>query len=352
MKNKLFCLFTLLLVSSAAVQAQDKDIFKPHGYIIGKLYGDYYYKLSGAGNNFSTVPYARKTKGFNAFDFRKVELGGVYQFTPNISAKVEIESKDTFLSDGKRPPYLKVAQLKISEIIPNGSLLVGQTETPTFSSTSEKIWGYRSLAKTLPDMREFGESDDFGVALSGTFSRDSTFGYTVMVGNGTGTRIENNKYKKVYLGLHANLDNGLRFELYADYEGNSAQGVNTGRTTFKGFAAYQLPVLTVGLSGSMQYRKNAVQNHSVNSTPSGLSLFAHGTLIKDKLNGVIRYDFYNPDRASHYNEHFMLFGLDYVAAHHVHFMPNLWINAYAAKDDASTLPANTLARVTLYYEFP
>jgi hypothetical protein len=173
-----------------------------------------------------------------------------------------------------------------------------------------------------------------------------------MVGNGTGSKVENDKYKKVYLDLRANLDNGLRFELYSDYEGNNTQGMNTMRTTFKGFAAYQLPSLTIGLSGSMQFRRNAVQNNSVNSTPSGLSIFAHGTLIKDKLNGIIRYDFYNPDRASRYDEHFMLVSLDYIAAHHVHFMPNLWINDYAAKDDVSTLPASVLARVTLYYEFP
>jgi hypothetical protein len=341
-----------MLVASAAVQAQEKDTFKPSGHIVGKLVGDYYYKFSGAGNNFSDVPYAQKTKNFNAFDFRKVELGGVYRFRSNISAKLEIESKDTFLYDGKRPPYLKIAQLKISEIIPNGSLLVGQTETPTFATTSEDIWGYRSLAKTLPDMRGFGDSEDFGVALDGYFRRDSTFAYTVMIGNGTGSRIENNKYKKVYLDLRAYPGNRLRFELYSDYEGNSTNEMNTGRMTFKGFAGYQLSTFTVGLSGSMQFRRNAVQNHSVNSTPSGLSIFAHGALIKDKLNGVIRYDFYNPDRASRYDEHFMLVSLDYIAAHHVHFMPNLWINAYAAKDEASTLPASVLARMTFYYNFP
>ncbi len=352
MRRKLFCLFTLILVGSAAVQAQDKDTFKPRGHIVGKLVGDYYYKLSGAGNNFSDVPYAQKTKNFNAFDFRKVELGGVFNFTPNISGKLEIESKDTFLSDGKRPPYLKIAQIKISEIIPNGNLLVGQTETPTFATTTEKIWGYRSLAKTLPDMREFGHSEDLGVALEGYISRDSTFAYTAMVGNGTGASIENNKYKKVYLDLRANFDNGLRFELYSDYEGNSIHGINTARTTFKGFAGYQISTFTIGLSGTFQTRKNVVQDHSVNSTPSGLSIFAHGAFIKDKLNGVIRYDFYNSGRSTHYDEHFMLFGLDYIVAHHVHFMPNLWINNYAVKDEAPTLPASALARMTFYYKFP
>jgi hypothetical protein len=242
--------------------------------------------------------------------------------------------------------------LKISRIIPNGDLLIGQTETPTFATTSEKIWGYRSLAKTLPDMREFGHSEDLGVALDGYFSEDSTFGYTVMVGNGTGSRIENNKYKKIYFDLRANLDNGFRFELYSDYEGNSTQGKNTRRTTFKVFAGYQRSAVTVGLSGSMQFRKNAVQNHSKDSTPAGLSIFAHGSLIKNKLNGIIRYDFYNPNRSSHYNEHFMLFSLDYIVAHHVHLMPNLWINDYTAKDESPSLPAGALARITLSYEFP
>jgi hypothetical protein len=95
-------------MSSAVIQAQDKGNFKPGGHIIGKLYSDYYYKFSGNGNDFSSVTYAQKRKNFNAFDFRKIELGGVYRFRPDLSAKLEIESKDTFLSDGKRPPFLKI----------------------------------------------------------------------------------------------------------------------------------------------------------------------------------------------------------------------------------------------------
>ncbi len=360
----------LLFITIATVapfysaHAQDQNGFKPSGKVFVQFFGDYYYKFSGTGDaSFSHAQYAKTPKNFNAFDIRRVYFGYTYNFAPKITAKVELAHEGDLLPDGNRGFYLKDAEVDIKDIIPYGNLIVGHTGTPTFATFTEHIWGYRSVEKTLLDMRKFGGSNDLGVALTGNFSKDKIFGYTVMIGNGTGAKPENSKYKKIYLELHAKLHNGLILEAYTDYEGGSnSNGTNLATTTFKGFIGYQIPTFTVGLSAVAQTKKNAVTNNAgnlVDAKPSGLSIFTHGQLVKNKLNGFARMDLYNPDKSysyqnvydQYYNESFVLFGLDYTPVKNVHFMPNIWINGYSAKNGAPSQKADVVGRVTFYYSF-
>ena len=344
-------LTVLLIIPFVSVRAQEKSNFKPNGDVFVQFFGDYYYKLSGNSHPFSTAEYSGQQKDANAFDIRRVYFGYTYNFTPKITGKIELAHEENYLGDRNRAFYLKDAEVKIKDIIPYGNLIVGHTATPTFATFTEHIWGYRSVEKTLMDMRKLGGSNDLGVALEGNFNKEGTVGYTVMIGNGTGAKPENNKYKKVYLEVHARLDNKYLLEAYTDYAGSSVNGINTGTTTLKGFAGYQIPDFTLGVSVATQIRKNAVQNYTMNSDPAGVSIFTHGTLIKDKLNGFARYDFYNPDKSGNYKENFLLFGLDYLAAKNVHFMPNFWINGYGAKNGSPTTKADVVARVTFFYKF-
>lgn len=349
----------LLIITLATVtpffsaHAQDQSGFKRSGKVFVQFFGDYYYKFNGTGDaSFSHAQYANTPKNFNAFDIRRVYFGYKYNFAPKISAKIELAHEGDLLPDGNRGFYLKDAEVDIKDIIPYGNLIVGHTGTPSFATFTEHIWGYRSVEKTLLDMRKFAGSNDLGVALTGNFSKEGILGYTVMVANGTGAKPENNKYKKIYLELHAKLHNGLILEAYTDYQGGSTNtGTNLATTTFKGFVGYQIPTFTLGVSGVTQTKKNAVMNNTVNANPSGLSIFTHGQLVKDKLNGFARVDLYNPDKLDNYNEHFVLFGLDYLPTKNVHFMPNIWINSYSAKNGAASKKADVVGRVTFYYSF-
>lgn len=346
----LFLVFTSIISS---VYAQEQSSFKPSGKIFVQFFGDYYYKFSGKGDaSFSHAQYAQTSKNFNAFDIRRLYFGYTYKFSPKISAKIELANEGDLILDGNRGFYLKDAEVDIKDIIPYSTLIVGHTGTPTFATFTEHIWGYRSVEKTLLDMRKFGGSNDLGIALTGNFDKEGTVGYTLMIGNGTGAKVENNKYKKIYLELHAKLKSGLILEAYTDYEGNSTStGINTAKTTFKGFIGYQIPTFTVGVSAATQTQKHAVTNNTVDASPSGLSIFTHGQLVKGKLNGFARFDLYNPDKIDNYNENFILFGLDYLPVKNVHFMPNIWINSYSAKNGAPSKPADVVGRVTFYYSF-
>ncbi len=340
----------VLPVFAHAQTKQTREEFKPGGKFSMQFFGDYYYKFAGDSHPFSTAEYADEPKNFNAFDIRRLYLGYAYDFTPKISGKVIVAHEGNTLAGGKRTFYLKVAQLEVRNIIPLGNLIVGETGTPTFSTFTQKIWGYRSVEKSMPGMRKFGTSNDLGVALTGSFSDDKTIGYMLMVGNGNDSRKESDAYKKVYAEVHAKLDNKYLLEIYADYEGGDDNGTDRSRTTLKGFAGYQTPDITLGLSFIKQWRNNEIFP-GLDSNPTGISVFTHGRLAGDRLKGFARYDFYDSDFSTAYNEQFILFGLDYLVAADIHFMPNVWINTYSAKRGANALDADVVGRVTLSYTF-
>ena len=107
---------------------------------------------------------------------------------------------------------------------------------------------------------------------------------------------------------------------------------------------------------------------SVNAT--GLSVFARGTLVKDKLNFFARTDFFNPNNKidnNKYNkyvgntggyndpstkENFITAGLDYTPMKNVHLMPNLWLNHYKNQGFATKYNvSDVVARLTFYFVF-
>lgn len=342
------CAIASFSMITTPVKAQDSTATVSKGKVFGLVFGDYYYKLGGASHTFSDAQYASESNNANAFDIRRLYLGYSYNFSSKVSAKVLLAHEGNVLPDGNRGVYLKVARVQIHNIIPNGNLVVGQTSTPTFAMFTEKIWAYRSIEKTLLDMRGLGGGVDLGIQMNGNFNKAGTVGYIVMIGNGTGARFENNKFKKMYGEVHARLLNRkLLLEGYADYQGGNN---HTGVTTLKGFIGYQVSTFTAGLSVVKQWRKNAIIQ-GVDSNPAGFSLFVHGVFIKNKLSGFIRYDLYNPDQFSSYDENFEVAGLDYQPYPHIHFMPNVWVNGYAAKANSPTQNADVVGRITFYFTF-
>ena len=275
------------------------------------VFGGYYYKFGGNANTFSSAEYADKTNGAIAFDIRRLYPGYAYNFTSRVSTKVMVAHERDVLPDWNRVVYLKIAEVTIKNIIPNGNLIVGQTGTPTFAKFTEGIWVYRSIEKTILDMCGLGRGIDLGFQLQGNFNDSGTISHILMVGNGTGPKLKNNKSKKIYAELYGHLFNKkFLWEGYFDYQRGTD---NQNRMTVKGFTGYQVPEITLGLTATKQWRNNAI-SPGIDNDPSWLSLFAHGPFIKGKLNGYVRYDLFNPDRSSQYNENFFSIG-DRLPAH-------------------------------------
>ncbi len=387
---------TLMLIAFNIInmdaQTQDttkKAEFKPSGKVWGYVFGDYAYKPHADSLKRGATSYSALPKDYNSFNLRRVYLGYDFniseRFTTTIVLAHEsgVESNTTtdpsLTSDSKRSVYIKYANLTWKNVIPRANLVIGQQVTPTFATMSEKIWGYRSIEKTIADMRSpltASSSTDLGVGLFGKFDKNENFGYDVLVANGNGARLENNNFKKVYTSLYAWLwDKKIVIQANYDYDRTGlTHNDHTSRTMMKAFVAYQTEPITVGVEAYMETLENNDIHTSAttgirdttNGSSIGLSVFVRGRIIKDKLNFFARYDYWNPDTKYSNNdtytsggavntEQFITAGLDYTPHKNVHVMPNVWFDGFT--DRAKNVTGRTksdydvVARVTFYYLF-
>lgn len=429
-KGLLLLTFELLLfcLISFAQQDKSKDEFKPSGKLWGYAFGDFYYKLGGAkaagadsfyvtqgdtaikAKRWGDAEFAQKAKDYYAFTFRRIYLGYDYNFTENISSRILLESNDgVTTSAGDRTVFIKALYLEWKNIFKNQTLKLGQISTPSWPTFTEPLWAYRSIEKTLPDFRKLSRSNDVGIGLSGTLAdiksipiaigTDTTqkpkplfkASYNLVYGNGTASKPENANRMKVYYGeIIFKFSSSILLEGFAEYEPNSVmivsggkagQSMNTSKTLFRGFAGYEHEFFTVGIELVQNVVKNSKLAIAVDSATSskkdtmdwkqmGLSFWARGTIIKDKLYAFARYDMFNPDadlrgweyytkvnEVKKYNETFLVVGLDWHPAKNVQVMPNLWLNSY--KDMTTNVSnykeikreSDVVPRVTLFYKF-
>lgn len=387
----------LFLIVAAKVNAQTANvkqdsIFKPSGKLWGLAFGDYYYKAhSDALNRGGANQYTNIEKGRNAFQFRRIYLGYNYDITSKFSAELLLAAEDNFsniagvqngdlLTNNKLAFYIKLANIRWKNIWKGTDLVVGQVSTPAYPLLVDPVWGYRSVERTITDIRRT-PSFDPGAALQGKFDpATGNFGYNLMVGNGTGARPENDKFKWFYGDVWAKFfDKKLVFDLYADYQRlNWTSSLHNSHNMIKGFAAYTTPGFTAGVEAFLNRGKNDVVGikgtsaDTLNANATGVSTFVRGRVIADKLGFFARVDRFNPDTkydekkystykglSANYEpnnkETFVTAGLDFTPVKNVHFMPNVWYNHY--KSERSTTSGNAnhdydlVYRITFYYVY-
>lgn len=335
------------------------------------MFNDFFWKASGDTATWaSRAGYSGVPEDVYAFAIRRAYLGYDYQWSPQFSASILLEGNDVLqVTRGDRSVTIKSLHVRWKDIYPHTDLLVGQIPTLAYTFIIEKMWGYRSVEKTIMDARGLRSSSDLGVALMGKMDSLGNYGYNLMIGNGSGTRPEEltqSGKHKLYSGeFYAYLlDRKLVLNLYTDY----MTGLND-RTVFtiKGFAGLQLPAVTIGAE-VFSLTQNNTKSDGTDIKAFGFSLFARAPIVKDKLMVFARYDSYDPDNAyrqqdspsayqgsnmfRHYNEGFFLAGLDFAPHKSVHIIPNIWINSYDAKTESDVLvkrEPDIVPRVTVYF---
>lgn len=376
----LFLTGFLFWTSASDAQTHNTDTtFKSHGKISGYAFGDYYYKAhSDLMNRGGANQYTGTPKGRNAFQFRRIYLGYDYFISPKFTAQVLLAAEDAndALQSNKYSFYVKYANIRWKEILPRTDLVIGQTNTPAFSKSSEPVWGYRSVERTIADIRRT-PSYDLGVSIQGKIDEKGNFGYNLMVGNGTGAQSEHDPYKRFYGDVYAELfDRKLKIDLYGDYERLDWQsGYHHARSMKKLFIGYTTPAVTLGAEGFITFQQNdltAINNKTsivdtLNGKATGISLFIHGPIIKNKVGFFARMDQYNPD--TKYNKHtysgytgfssnydpdtkerFIMAGLDFTPTKNVHLMPNIWFNNYRDQGTGGGMKGYDLVyRLTFYF---
>ncbi|MCR8560288.1 hypothetical protein KXD93_21730 [Mucilaginibacter sp. BJC16-A38] len=385
--------------------------WKPIRRVWGLAFGDFYFlqhaDAAGRGGetNYSGVPANR-----NAYQFRRIYLGYDYDINKKFTAEILLASEPSGntapsgttsisnsdnLADNKMAFYIKNFDLRWKGVWNGTDFVIGEMLTPAFPMLTEKIWGYRSIERTISDFHRTN-AYDVGASLQGAFDPTTkNFGYNVMIGNNSTATLSSAAnantgfYKAFYGDVYAKfMGQRLIFDLYADYITTNPTIPATATTPvigqqehnmIKGFAAWTTPKITFGLEAYTQHVKNGVTatqagiKTAENAQVFAISIYSHGAIYKDKLGFFARYDSYNPDddfnaanvytpntNLTAYNpytkEHFATAGLDFTPAKNIHFMPNLWFIDYKDERAPGTtgyVPENHILvyRLTFFFQF-
>jgi hypothetical protein len=363
MKRAILFLAGLFLFAQGLLDAQGK--------FSGYMFGDYYFNVAkdpnyaGLANSGSNSANPGGT-AYQAFQIRRVYFAYDDDISDKFTTRFRLEMDPTasLFASNKIGVYVKDAYLMWKNVFGGSNLIFGISPSPTFDA-SESYWGYRSLEKTIMDLRGIAPSRDYGVALKGNITGDGMFGYWAMFANGSGNSPETDKYKRYYGQVSfkpngsfyamVNFDFQDRAQIANPY-GTAGTKVDDGTTTISGFVTYnQAGVFKVGLEGYTQSKSNGFNDGTTLKSLSGmgLSVWASADLNPDWA-VVARYDNFDPNTDSKSKgdtRNLILAGLDWKVDKNVHVEPNLYYETYEAPTSGSAPKAAVTGRVTLYWVF-
>lgn len=204
---------------------------------------------------------------------------------------------------------------------------------------TSKVWGYRSVEKTILDLNKIGSSADIGLGVKG---KTGGAAYHVMLGNGPGQKPENDNGKKIYGALTVEPLSGVQLQGYFDFNMRPA---GQDELTTKAFVGIHTERFRVGFESFMRIDKESgvAEKAGDDVSIAGASLFAAMDL-SSSLAGFGRVDAVN-NNDTDTADLLAIAGIDYAPAKNVHLMPNIRIEM---PDD---LHPNIQVRVTSYYKF-
>jgi len=334
----------MLLALLAPVRAADKSAEKPAGKISGYMFGDYYWVAAN---------HVAAAENQNGICFRRIYLSYDKGLSEDFAIRFRFEasSPDFTAASDRLNPFLKDAYLKWTR--GNHNIFFGLSPSPTWERI-EGIWGYRSVEKTPLDLQKFGGSRDFGVAFQGALDTDKKLLYHLLIGNGTDTKSETDKDKKLYLSLAAKPVKGATIEVYGDWENRKG---DRDVVTLQGFGSYEQEKYRVGAQFAQQARKQGPGAKDLNLEI--FSLFGAGQLREkvwifgridrmfDPIPGSdkIAYLPFAPAKST-----LLTAGVDLKPIPEVHLIPNvetvLYSETNGVKPDTDVIP-----RLTVYYVF-
>ena len=300
------------------------------GTIKGVMFGEYYYILAADETD------AKQPRQRNAFRFRRLYFTYQKDIATDFAIRFRLEAKDAGFAQGaKMEPFVKHGYLQWKKGLGDADIYLGLSGTPTWA-VAEKVWGYRSIAKTVLDWNKIGSSADLGAALKGAAGQ---LNYHLMIGNGPGQKPEDDHGKKFYGSLSFKAAERLVLEGYADF---NARPAGRNERTFKGFVGWQGAKGKVGLEVFSRTNEQAGAGGE-DQVITGVSAF--GSLpLSAALKGFGRVDAVSHD-AEDDRDWLFIAGLDYAAAKAVHLMPNVIVESSTGRD------ANVQGRLTFFCKF-
>ena len=334
-KFSMVALFSFLMAS---------NLFANELKFSGLMFGDVYWV---AANHDSTI------KNQNGIWFRRIYFTVDDKLSNTFSVRFRLEANDAgdFSSTSKMNPFVKDAYLTWN--LGQHSIYLGLSPSPTLDFIQES-WGYRSVEKTVANLQKLGQPRDMGIALKGSLDKNKRVRYHLMVGNGSGTRSENNKGKKVMLSLTVEVIKNLFFQGYGDWNDLPDK---YDRYTGQCFLVYKTPSFRAAAQFVHQTRQ--LGEGADNQKLKFGSVFA-AAKIRNKVWGYVRADRAfdpNPDGEEisyipflEAKSVFILAGLDFSLEENIHIMPNIEFVTYD-EDKDNTSDSDFIPRLTFYYKW-
>jgi len=383
-----------MLSVSAALVLLGLSTAVGQGKFSGYMFGDYYYNVTRdssfnhtAPSNAASTGSAAGPKTFQAFQIRRIYFAYDNDISDQFTTRFRLEADQAaatsaptasgdVLPSGKVSVFVKDAYLMWKNVFSGSNIIFGVQPTPAYD-VSEAAWGYRSLEKTIMDLRGTVSSRDLGISLKGKITGDGMVNYWMMLANGSGNNVETDKYKRYYAHLQLKPITNFQATLYVDYKdvadilnSYTKSTVSNGALTTALFLGYSEPFsYNIGVEAFLQTTSNALKDTTAKSYSSkstmGFSVFGSFNIIPE-LAVVARYDNFNPstdDKGKdpvavtaavangNLSRNYIIAGLSWKVDKNVSIMPNLLYETYETPKGGKAIDASTTARLTVYYIF-
>jgi hypothetical protein len=334
------------------------------GRISGVIYTDYFYNTA-RDTGIANIPNAvlNGKKDFNGFELRRAYLTYDYKISQQFSSRFRLEADSRALTQNNRiGVFIKDANIMWRDYFPGHDIILGIQPPPAFE-VSEAFYGFRSLEKTIMDLRGAVSSRDFGLAAKGIVTRN--INYWVLIANNSGTSPETDNYKRAYAHLSITPVEKLTATIYGDIkfrdqitDPTNGTLLNNNVLTTAFFIGYSdAKNYSVGTEAFLQTTDNGFIRTSPDTriddlNTLGISVF--GWLkVAEKLTATVRYDIYDPglnDELENDRRNFIIAGLSYRPVDRVSIIPNIMIETY---DDlpGQSIDASVTPRITVVYTY-
>ncbi len=362
--KRIFITGLLCLLMASTYFAQGENGGKFSGY----MFGDYFYNILRD----STIEDINNKaqfgeKDLNGFEFRRIYFTYDYKISDKFSTRFRLESQTLIGVDNTIfTAFVKDAYLNWKDIFEGSNFIFGIQPPPSFT-VSEEFWNYRSLDRTILDLRRIASSRDFGASLKGRLNSSGSVKYWLMYGNGSVFEAEGDKFKRAYAHIDLQPAEDLRLTLYGDYRfkpkkeySQIVESYNNDALTSDLFLGYQKKNnFSVGVESFLQINYNDLLNSDSedytisNRNALGVSLF--GWLkFTEFLVGIGRYDYFDPNISEDYkgdSRNYFILGLSFILHEKVTITPNFQLETYEQPENGVAIDPSLTGRITFYYEF-
>ena len=371
MKRSLGILIAVLFTASGLLHAQGK--------FSGYMMGDYFYNITRDPSAPGTAALTGD-KSMQGFQFRRIYLTYDNDISSTFTSRFRLEADQSALTtttksadgdgtyDGKISMFVKDAYLKWKNVFDGSDLTFGIQPTTAYD-ISEAAWGYRSLEKTIMDLRGVIPSRDFGLSLRGKIDGDGMFNYWAMIANGDGNKPASTKFKRYSLTFQVKPDNNWQMTLTGDYRGmpsiNDPTSTSIPRVTISNdmltgalFVGYKVAdAYSFGLEGFLASSNNGYTDPSDHTLKAlnamGVSVWATVNLQSD-LVLIGRYDYFDPNTNGNSKgdmRNYIIGALAWKPDKNISIMPNVQFETYETPPNGTSIDAAITGRLTVYYMF-